>query len=151
MNWTIEVVYVPVADGPGQGFYADRLGFHVDFDSTHDEDTRVVQLTPAGSGCSIAIGTRIFDWPGAPVPAVDMPPSSLHGLRLVVRDVNAARAAFVGRGVDATEVHVYGDDLRLRPAREGDDLHNVGFFFFSDPDGNSWSVQQISTRAFSKG
>ena len=148
MNWTIEVVCVPVADvDRAKAFYADRLGFHVDFDSTHDEDTRVVQLTPPGSGCSIAIGTRIFDWPGAPVPAVDMPPGSLHGLRLVVRDVNAARAELVGRGVDATEVHVYGDALRLRPAREGDDLHNVGFFFLSDPDGNSWSVQQISTRA----
>ena len=148
MDWTLEVVCVPVSDvDRAKAFYADQLGFNVDYDITHNEKTRVVQLTAPGSGCSIAIGTGIFEWPGAPVPDLDMEPGSLHGLRLVVRDARAARSELVRRGVDATDVHVYGDDLRLRPAQDDDDLHNVGFFFFSDPDGNSWSVQQISTRS----
>lgn len=148
MNWTLEVVCVPVADvDRAKAFYAEQLGFNVDFDMTTGQDARIVQLTAPGSGCSIVIGTGIYDRPGAPVPAVDMAPGSLHGLQLVVRDITAAHAELVGRGVEATEVHVYGEDLRLRPYRDGDELHNVGFFFFSDPDGNSWSVQQISTRA----
>lgn len=147
MNWTVEVVCVPVTDvDRAKEFYAERLGFHVDFDITPDADTRVVQLTPPGSGCSIAIGTNVFAWPGAPMPPVDMAPGSLHGLRLVVRDIRTARADLASRGVDVTDVHVYDTD-GLRPYRDGDELHNVGFCFFDDPDGNSWSVQQISTRS----
>lgn len=75
-----------------------------------------------------------------------MEPGSLHGLRLVVRDIRAAYDELIERGVDVTPIHVYSADLRLRPYRDGDELHNVGFCFFSDPDGNSWSVQQINTR-----
>lgn len=146
MNWTLEVVCVPVTDvDRAKAFYADQLGFHVDFDMTQDEDTRVVQLTAPGSGCSIAIGTDVFALPGAPMPPVDMAPGSLHGLRLVVRDIVTAQAELVSRGVDVTDVYVYDRD-GFRPHRSGDELHNVGFCFFSDPDGNSWSVQQISTR-----
>ncbi|HET6952709.1 MAG TPA: VOC family protein [Acidimicrobiales bacterium] len=147
MNWTIEVVCVPVSDvDRAKAFYADQLGFTVDFDSVHDAEVRQVQLTPPGSGCSIAIGTGIYDWPGIPVPARDMAPGALQGLRLVVRDIRAAHAELVERGVAVTDIHVYGKDLRLRPYRDGDELHNVGFFLFDDPDGNGWSVQQISTR-----
>lgn len=75
MKWTLEVVCVPVADvDRAKAFYTDGLGFNVDYDIVHDETTRVVQLTAPGSGCSIAIGTGIFDWPGAPVPAVSFRP-----------------------------------------------------------------------------
>jgi catechol 2,3-dioxygenase-like lactoylglutathione lyase family enzyme len=137
MNWTLEVVCVPVTDiDRAKEFYADKLGFNVDHDTRVSEAVRVVQLTPPGSGCSIVIGK------GA-VP--DMQPGSLQGLQLVVADIRAAHAQLVARGVDVTEVRVYGQE-GLRPARDGDALDNVGFCFFSDPDGNGWAVQQISSR-----
>jgi hypothetical protein len=74
-----------------------------------------------------------------------MPPGSLNGLQLVVNDIRAARAQLVERGVEVGEVQVVGAS-GLRPARDGDDLDNVGFVFFDDPDGNGWAVQQISAR-----
>jgi catechol 2,3-dioxygenase-like lactoylglutathione lyase family enzyme len=138
MNWTLEVVCVPVTDvDRAKAFYADQLGFQVDFDSAFGGPiARVVQLTPRGSGCSIQIGDGL----------VAMPPGSLQGLQLVVADLRTARAELVGRGVQATEIQVYDKD-GLRPSRDGDALDNVGFCFFSDPDGNGWAVQQISARA----
>ncbi|MBA2387440.1 MAG: VOC family protein [Acidimicrobiia bacterium] len=138
MNWTLEVVCVPVTDvDRAKAFYAEQLGFNVDHDSIFSEESRVVQLTPPGSGCSIVVGTGV-------VPA--MPPGMVQGLQLVVPDVKTARAELAGRGVDITEVQVYDED-GLRPARDGDELNNVGFCFFSDPDGNGWAVQQINARA----
>ena len=136
MNWTLEVVVVPVADvDRAKTFYADKVGFHVDHDTTISDEMRVVQLTPPGSGCSIVIGKGM----------VDMPPGSLRGLQLVVSDIRAAHAELVERGLDVSEVQVY-DVGGLRPSREGDNLDNVGFVHFSDPDGNGWAVQQISSR-----
>ena len=73
-------------------------------------------------------------------------PGSLQGLQLVVPDLRAAHAELVGRGVAISEVQVY-DREGLRPSRDDDALDNVGFCFFSDPDGNGWAVQQISARA----
>ena len=135
MNWTLEVVVVPVSDvDRAKAFYADTLGFAVDHDTAIGDDIRIVQLTPPGSGCSIVIGR------GA-VP--DMTPGSLQGLQLVVPDVNAAHAQLVERGVDVSDVQVLGENPRPVP----DPLDNVGFVFFADPDGNGWAVQQISTRA----
>jgi catechol 2,3-dioxygenase-like lactoylglutathione lyase family enzyme len=134
MNWTLEVVCVPVSDvDRAKSFYAERLGFAVDFDSTIG-DLRLVQLTPPGSGCSIILG-----------PA-EMPPGSLRGLQLVVPDVHAARAELAARGLDVGEVQAYDRDGSLRPARDGEDLNNVGFLYFADPDGNTWAVQQITAR-----
>jgi catechol 2,3-dioxygenase-like lactoylglutathione lyase family enzyme len=136
MNWTLEVVVVPVADvDRAKTFYADKVGFHVDHDTKISDEMRIVQLTPLGSGCSIVIGKGM----------VDMPPGSLRGLQLVVSDIRAAHAELVERGVDVSEVQVY-DVGGLRPSRDGDVLNNVGFIYFSDPDGNGWAVQQISTR-----
>ena len=138
MNWTLEVVCVPVTDvDRAKAFYAEQLGFNVDHDSIFSEESRVVQLTPPGSGCSIVVGTGV-------VPA--MPPGMVQGLQLVVPDVKTARAELAGRGVDITEVQVYDED-GLRPVRDGDELNNVGFCFFSDPDGNGGAVQQINARA----
>jgi catechol 2,3-dioxygenase-like lactoylglutathione lyase family enzyme len=134
VNWTLEVVIVPVSDiDRAKAFYADQVGFAVDHDTVINEDMRVVQLTPPGSGCSIVIGK------GA-VP--DMPPGSLKGLQLVVPDIHRARAELVERGVAVSEVQKLGEN-----PLPGDPLDNVGFVFFSDPDGNGWAVQQISSRA----
>jgi uncharacterized protein YndB with AHSA1/START domain/catechol 2,3-dioxygenase-like lactoylglutathione lyase family enzyme len=135
MNWTLEVVVVPVSDvDRAKAFYADRLGFNVDHDTVIDENTRVVQLTPPGSGCSIVVGT------GVVVP--DMPPGSLRGLQLVVPDIHRAHAQLVERGVEVSDVQVLGQN----PNEQPDPLDNVGFVFFGDPDGNGWAVQQISSR-----
>jgi hypothetical protein len=99
-------------------------------------ELRIVQLTPPGSGCSVVIGTGV----------VPMEPGSLHGLQLVVPDVRAARAELAGRGVKVSEVVVFAPEGQ-RPARDDDALDNVGFCHFTDPDGNGWAVQQISSRA----
>ncbi|WIV58152.1 VOC family protein [Amycolatopsis nalaikhensis] len=134
MDWTLEVVVVPVSDvDRAKAFYADRLGFTLDHDRTFDEHTRIVQLTPPGSGCSVVFGK------GA-VP--EMPPGSLRGLQLVVKDLPKAHAQLRERGVDVGEIQVYGmGDWDGRA-----DLDNVGFVNFADPDGNTWAVQQISAR-----
>ncbi|MFC6013503.1 VOC family protein [Nocardia lasii] len=135
MNWTLEVVIVPVADiDRAKDFYADQLGFVVDHDTVVGEEVRIVQLTPPGSGCSIVIGK------GA-VP--HMPPGSLKGLQLVVPDIAAAHAELVARGVAVSDIQ----ELGVNPTPTPHPLDNVGFVFFDDPDGNSWAVQQISSRA----
>jgi catechol 2,3-dioxygenase-like lactoylglutathione lyase family enzyme len=134
MNWTLEVVIVPVSDvDRAKSFYADRLGFNVDHDSRISEGNRIVQLTPPGSGCSIVIGEGVLP---------PMPPGSLKGLQLVVNNIHKAHAELAERGVDVSDVQVIGENPRPVP----DPLDNVGFVFFSDPDGNGWTVQQISDR-----
>jgi catechol 2,3-dioxygenase-like lactoylglutathione lyase family enzyme len=135
VNWTLEVVIVPVSDvDRAKTFYAERLGFAVDHDTRLGEGVRLVQLTPPGSGCSVVIGE------GHVVP--DMAPGSLKGLQLVVPDIHQAHAELVSRGVDVSDVTKLGDN-----PQPGHELDNVGFVFFQDPDGNSWGVQQISSRA----
>jgi catechol 2,3-dioxygenase-like lactoylglutathione lyase family enzyme len=137
MNWTLEVVVVPVTDlERAKAFYSEQLGFNVDHDTRISDELHVIQLTPPGSGCSVVIGKGI----------AEMEPGSLRGLQLVVNDVHAARAQLVERGVEVSEVQVLGVDAP-RPARADDDLNNVGFIFFNDPDGNGWAVQQITARA----
>lgn len=134
MNWTLEVVVVPVSDvDRAKAFYADQLDFHVDHDTTVSDGNRIVQLTPPGSGCSIVIGEGI-------VP--DMPAGSLKGLQLVVPDIRAARELLEERGIAVSEIRVLGESPRPTPHP----LDNVGFVFFEDPDGNAWAVQQISDR-----
>ncbi|MBM2615382.1 VOC family protein [Actinoplanes sp. LDG1-06] len=134
MQWTLEVIVVPVTDvDRAKQFYADRLGFTVDHDTVVSDDIRIVQLTPPGSGCSVVIGK------GA-VP--NMAPGSLKGLQLVVPDIEAAHKELVANGVEVSDVQVVGENPRPTPHP----LDNVGFVFFDDPDGNSWAVQQISSR-----
>ena len=127
MDWTLEVVIVPVSDiGRAIEFYRDKLGFDLDHDTVMG-DQRFAQLTPRGSGCSIVIGT---------LPSQnEMAPGSLKGVQLVVADAEAARAELVERGVDCSEIQV------IDPRDGGT------FFGFEDPDGNSWAVQQIRDRA----
>ncbi|MEV4822382.1 VOC family protein [Micromonospora sp. NPDC049274] len=135
MNWTLEVVVVPVSDvDRAKKFYADQLGFAVDHDTAIGGLGRIVQLTPPGSGCSIVFGAGV-------VP--EMPPGSLRGLQLVVPDLKRAHAELVERGVDVSDIQVLGDN----PSPTPHPLDNVGFVFFADPDGNTWGVQQISSRA----
>lgn len=131
MRYTLEVVAVPVSDlERSKAFYADRVGFHLDF-----EMEGVAQLTPPGSGCSIQIKQGL----------TSMVPGSLEGLQLVVADLEAARRTLSARGVELSEIQVYArDGLRPRPA--GDDLNNVGICTFADPDGNGWVIQQIADR-----
>jgi catechol 2,3-dioxygenase-like lactoylglutathione lyase family enzyme len=132
MNWTLEVVTIPVLDlQRAKEFYSKQLGFKIDFDIGS-----IVQLTPRGSGCSVHIGQNYA-----------MQPGSLKGLQLVVRDLKAAHAELSGRGVDISEIKVFDRSGTMHSYTEGDDLNNAGFFFFNDPDGNSWAVQQISSRA----
>jgi len=135
MDWKLEVVVVSVTDvDRAKEFYAERLGFAVDHDTRVGDGARLVQLTPPGSGCSVVIGE------GHVVP--DMPPGSVKGLQLVVPDIRAAHAELVARGVEVSDVTKVAEN-----PMPGDELDNVGFVFFSDPDGNGWAVQQISSRA----
>ena len=127
VDWTLEVVIVPVSDlDRAIAFYRDQVGFDLDHD-TRNEHMHIAQLTPRGSGCSIVVGD---------LPAQNqMAPGSLHGVQLVVADAAAAREELVGRGVDCSEITVF------------DERDGGTFFGFSDPDGNSWAVQQIKARA----
>lgn len=135
MEWKLEVVTIPVSDlDRARDFYADKVGFNVDIDDTVD-DFRFLQLTPPGSSCSIHLRTA----------SVDRPAGSIRDVFLVVPDVRAAHGVLVERGVDAGEIQVF-DSGEYRPAREGESLDLVGCVFFSDPDGNSWTVQQIPPR-----
>jgi predicted enzyme related to lactoylglutathione lyase len=127
MDWTLEVVVVPVSDvDRAIAFYRDQVGFALDHD-TRAGEMRFAQLTPPGSGCSIVLG----DQPGGPA----MQPGSLKGLQLVVSDAYRARAELIERGVAAGDIDVIDE-------RDGGTL-----FGFTDPDGNSWVVQQIKARA----
>ena len=134
MNWTLEVVVVPVSDTDRSiEFYRDRVGFALDHDSQFGPETRIVQLTPIGSGCSIVFGTGMV---------ARMKPGSLKGLQLCVSDITAAHRILADRGVPVSEVTVIGDS----PHAGNDPLDYVGFVFFDDPDGNSWAVQQLPGR-----
>jgi catechol 2,3-dioxygenase-like lactoylglutathione lyase family enzyme len=127
MDWTLEVVRVPVSDvDRAIAFYRDQLGFHLDHHSTGPA-MNFAQLTPPGSGCSIVVG----DVGGAP----EMVPGSLEGVQLVVADAHRARSELVERGVAAGAINVIDE-------RDGGTL-----FEFADPDGNAWVVQQIRSRA----
>ncbi|GIG64602.1 VOC family protein [Phytomonospora endophytica] len=139
MNWTLEVVILPVSDiDRAKEFYTERLGFVLDHDSHFGDAGRVVQVTPPGSGCSVVFGSG----PGLP----EMEPGSIKGVQLVVNDIRAAHAELTARGVDVSPVQIAAPE-GFRSAEESDtELNNVGFVSFADPDGNEWAVQEISGR-----
>ena len=133
MEWKLELVPVPVSDvDRAKAFYKEKVGFEEDVDHSTGEEFRVVQLTPPGSACSIAVGTGI----------VGTPPGSVQGLQLVVPDIDAARAELLKRGVEVSEVQHF-DGSAWRPGGGGD---WNSFAFFSDPDGNGWVLQQSPGR-----
>jgi catechol 2,3-dioxygenase-like lactoylglutathione lyase family enzyme len=126
MDWTLEVVVLPVSDiDRAVEFYRDKVGFHLDHDTTN-EHMHVVQLTPNGSGCSIVFG----DLPAQRA----MQPGSMKGLQLCVADAEAARRELLERGVEASEITVF------------DEADGGTFFGFADPDGNTWAVQELRVR-----
>lgn len=133
MDWKLEVVRVPVSDvDRAKRFYAEQVGFDVDLDLRIGDGSRLVQLTPPGSACSIHLSTG----------NLEMPPGMLEGLMLVVADIEAARAELIERGVEAGPVqHYEGADL-VDGRGEGWNA----FVFFDDPDGNAWVVQQRPAR-----
>ena len=133
MEWKLELVPVPVSDvDRAKAFYKEKVGFEEDVDHSTGEEFRVVQLTPPGSACSIAIGTGI----------VGTPPGSVQGLQLVVPDIDAARVELLERGAEVSEVQHF-DGSAWRPGGGGD---WNSFAFFSDPDGNGWVLQQSPGR-----
>ena len=118
MEFRLELVQVPVSDvDRAKEFYVEKAGFNADHDHRVSDELRFVQLTPPGSGCSIAFGEGMGE---------GMEPGSHKGLQLVVDDADAARAELAARGVEVSEVQ---------------DFPWGRFVFFSDPDGNSWAVQ----------
>ncbi len=130
MDWKLELIVVPVTDvDRAKAFYMEA-GFGLDVDHSAGEDFRVVQLTPPGSSCSIAL-MKHPDRAG-----------TVQGLHLVVADVEAARAALAERGVEASEPFHFGAEGQqtgLDPERR-----NYGSFLsFDDPDGNGWLVQEV--------
>jgi catechol 2,3-dioxygenase-like lactoylglutathione lyase family enzyme len=135
MEWKLEVVVMPVSDlDRAKAFYADQVGFNVDHDTQVNDQMRIIQLTPPGSGCSIVIGNGL----------TETAPGAIQGIQLVVSDIEAARAQLVERGVDATPVrHV--DETGTWVDGKGGPWNS--FIFFSDPDGNGWSVQERPAEA----
>ena len=133
MDWKLELVVLPVADvDRAKAFYSESMGFHMDGDHGGGDDFRVVQLTPPGSACSIAVGTGI----------TSSPPGSAKGLHLVVTDIEAARAELVGRGVDVSEPFHFGAEGRT-PGVHPERLDYGSFLTLDDPDGNLWLVQEV--------
>ncbi|MFJ4712118.1 VOC family protein [Streptomyces sp. NPDC088785] len=135
MEWTLEVVVLPVSDvDRAKDFYADRVGFTVDLDREVAPGVRIVQLTPPGSRCSVSLTRGL---PGAPGQE-GMAPGSLSGLQLCVTDIAAAHEQLVARGVDVSPVrHAGAGGWENGPGGEWN-----SFLFFSDPDGNGWTVQE---------
>jgi predicted enzyme related to lactoylglutathione lyase len=122
MDWKLELIAIPVSDvDRAKAFYNEKVGFNADHDHMVRDEIRFVQLTPPGSACSIALGTGI----------INTPPGSVQGLQLIVSDIEAARTKLVERGVEVSEVQEFDWG---------------SFVFFSDPDGNGWSVQQLPAR-----
>ena len=122
LEMKLELVLVPVTDvDRAKAFYTEKVGFHADFDQTVNGDLRFVQLTPPGSACSIAIGKGI----------TTMQPGCIEGLTMVISDAKGAREELLKRGADVSEV----------------DVQDWGqFVYFTDPDGNRWSLQQLPHR-----
>ena len=132
MDMKLELVLVPVTDvDRAKAFYTEKAGFNLDVDHSAGDEFRVVQMTPPGSACSISIGIGI----------TDAAPGSVRGLHLVVSDIVAARDDLVERGVDVNEIFHFGPSGRApgpHPQRE-----DYGSFAdFSDPDGNTWVLQE---------
>lgn len=124
MRMRLELVPIPVADVDRSiAFYRDRAGFDLDHDIQPGNGMRIVQLTPPGSACSIAFGIGM---------GPDSAPGSVQGLHLVVDDIAAVREELAGRGLDIGPVS---------------DMGGVKYAYFADPDGNSWALQEIGTRA----
>ena len=124
MDFKLELIPVPVADiDRAKAFYVGQVGFRLDHDVRPNATVRVVQLTPPGSGCSIVLG--------AGMAGLAMPAGSLRGLHLVLANIAQARAELAGRGVAMGVIQ---------------DMGGIKYAGFSDPDGNTWTLQEIPGR-----
>ncbi|CAM5238740.1 VOC family protein OS=Streptomyces alboniger OX=132473 GN=CP975_09865 PE=4 SV=1 [Streptomyces alboniger] len=133
MEYTLEVIPLPVSDiDRSMAFYRDKLGFHVDIDTEVMPGMRIVQLTPPGSGCSIALADSLWDTIGGGTPPAV---GSYQGLQLCVADARTAHAELTARGLDISE------PVQHAPQDGGT------FMYFKDPDGNGWAIQEYTVRA----
>ena len=144
----VEVVVIPVSDVDRAKRFYQSLGWRLDADFANGDDWHVVQLTPPGSPCSIFVGKGL----------TTAAPGSVQGTFLIVNDVEAARSELVGRGVDVSDVfHFAGNLLRAvgtkgrLPGPDPERRSYSSFASFSDPDGNSWLLQEIKTRLPGRG
>jgi catechol 2,3-dioxygenase-like lactoylglutathione lyase family enzyme len=137
MDFRIELLLIPVSDvDRAKAFYTEQAGFNLDVDHRAGDDFRVVQMTPPGSACSIAVGKGITD---APVGAA-------RGTHLIVSDIVAAREELVGRGVKVSDVrHMDAGEWKPGPHPEHSDYSS--FADFADPDGNTWVLQEVDRTA----
>jgi catechol 2,3-dioxygenase-like lactoylglutathione lyase family enzyme len=126
LEMKFELVPVPVGDiDRAKDFYVEKLGFDVDVDVEPGGDVRVVQLTPPGSACSIVLG--------AGLPQIAMDPGTIRGLHLVVRDIAEARETLMDKGIEIAEID--------------EQAQGVKYAGFSDPDGNTWTLQEMPWRS----
>jgi catechol 2,3-dioxygenase-like lactoylglutathione lyase family enzyme len=131
MDWKLELIVVPASDvDRTKAFYLEQAGFELLVDHRAGEDFRVVQMTPPGSACAIAVMKQ-------PERA-----GSLLGLHLIVADIDAARAELAGRGVEVSEVFHF-DEAGQQPGHDPERRDYNSFISFSDPDGNGWLVQEV--------
>jgi predicted enzyme related to lactoylglutathione lyase len=122
MDMKIELVILPVTDvDRAKAFYTEKIGFHADHDQTVSDEMRFVQLTPPGSACSIAFGKGL----------TDAAPGSVRGLQMVVDDIETAHKDLTSRGAEVSPI---------------DDQPWGRMVYFADPDGNTWTLQQIPAR-----
>ena len=133
MDLKLELVLIPVSDvDRAKSFYVEKLGFNLDVDHHASDEFRVVQMTPPGSACSISIGKGI----------TDAAPGSVRGTHLVVRDIEVVRGELLERGVDVSEIrHLESGGWQPGPSPEHRDYES--FADFSDPDGNTWVLQEV--------
>jgi catechol 2,3-dioxygenase-like lactoylglutathione lyase family enzyme len=133
MDWTLELIVVPVSDiDRAKAFYLDRAGFIELVDVRVGTDTRVVQLTPPGSACAIALMNR-----------TPMSPGSIYGLHVIVPDIEAALAELAGRGLAVSELFHFGA-AGQEPGPDPERRNYQTFASFEDPDGNTWLIQEVN-------
>jgi catechol 2,3-dioxygenase-like lactoylglutathione lyase family enzyme len=148
VDMKFEIVVIPVSDVDRAKAFYEKLGWRLDADFAHGDDWRVIQFTPPGSGCSVIFGKNV----------TAAAPGSAQGLYLIVSDIEAARDELLGRGVEASEVFHGGDSVYAGPdepflfgrlrVKGPDPEHRSyqSYVSFSDPDGNGWVLQEVTTR-----
>lgn len=136
MDLKLELVLLPVADvDRAKAFYTEKVGFNLDVDTEPTPGFRIVQMTPPGSACSITIGTF-----GTSVELAE--PGSVRGMHLVVSDIEAVRTDLVERGVEVSEITHFEAGER-KPGLDPDRSNYGSYADFSDPDGNTWVLQEV--------
>lgn len=135
MDFKLELVLIPVLDiDRAKSFYVDKMGFSLDVDHQPNDDFRVVQMTPPGSACSITMGKGI----------TDVRPGCYRGTHLVVSNIEAARAELIGRGVEVSDIrHFDRESGSWKPGVDPSHSKYGSFADFSDPDRNTWVLQEV--------